>query len=129
MHYLCNMDTMRTLKFAKLIRKELSEIFTVEGKRFFGNNFVTITGVTVTTDLSKARVHISVFKAAKPNDVLKNVKLHSNEIRKILGMRIRNQARIIPSLEFFIDDSLDYVEKMDNIFKNIHIPPPEEGAE
>jgi ribosome-binding factor A len=124
-YYLCRMDTTRTLKYGKLIQKELSEIFTLEGKNWYGNNFVTITGVTVTPDLSIARVRISVFKAQKPQDVLKSLKLHTSDIRRSLGSRIRNQARIIPSLEFFIDDSLDYVEKMDNIFRNINIPPAE----
>jgi ribosome-binding factor A len=123
------MDTTRTLKYGKLIQKELGEIFTLEGKNWFGNHFVTITGVTVTTDLSIARVRVSVFKAPKPQDVLKSLRVHSNEIRKSLGNRIRNQARIIPSLEFFLDDSLDYVEKMDNLFRNINIPPPEETKE
>lgn len=118
------MDSTRQLKYGKLIQKELSEIFTLEGKNWYGNNFVTITGVSVTPDLSIARVRISIFKAAKPEEVLKSLRVHTNEVRKSLGNRIRNQARIIPSLEFFIDDSLDYVDKMESIFKNIVIPPP-----
>ena len=117
------MDTTRTLKFGKLIQKELGEIFTLEGRNFYGNNFVTITGVSVTPDLSLARVRVSIFKAADPAAVMKTLKSHSAEIRKSLGNRIRNQARIIPNLEFFLDDSLDYVEKMDAIFRNINIPP------
>lgn len=123
------MDTTRTLKYGKLIQKELSEIFTLEGKNWYGNHFVTITGVTVTTDLSKARVRISVFKSPKPESVIKSLQIHTSEIRKSLGSRIRNQARIIPTLEFFLDDSLDYVEKMENVFKNIQIPPSEEEGE
>lgn len=117
------MDTTRTLKFGKLIQKELSEIFTVEGKNYYGNNFVTITGVSVTPDLSVARVRVSIFKAPKPDAVMKMLRSHTNEIRRSLGNRIRNQARIIPSLEFFLDDSLDYVDKMDALFRNINIPP------
>ncbi|MEP7264863.1 MAG: 30S ribosome-binding factor RbfA [Bacteroidota bacterium] len=123
------MDTLRTLKYGKLIQKELGEIFTLEGKNWYGNHFVTITGVTVTTDLSKARVRISVFKSPKPEAVIKSLQIHTSEIRKSLGSRIRNQARIIPTLEFFLDDSLDYVEKMENVFKNIQIPPSEEEGE
>lgn len=119
------MDSTRQLKFSKLIQKELSEIFTLDGKRYFGSQFVTITGVTVTPDLSIARVRVSIFKAAKPEEIIKSLRSHSNEIRKSLGGRIRNQARIIPNLEFFHDDSLDYVDKMEELFKKIKIPPAE----
>ena len=117
------MDSTRQLKFSKLIQKELGEIFALDGKNYYGSNFVTITGVTVTPDLSIARVRVSIFKATQPLDVIKSLKSHSSEIRKSLGNRIRNQARIIPNLEFFHDDSLDYVDKMDELFRKIHIPP------
>lgn len=117
------MDSTRQLKFSKLIQKELGEIFALDGKNYYGSNFVTITGVTVTPDLSIARVRVSIFKATRPLDVIKSLKSHSSEIRKSLGNRIRNQARIIPNLEFFHDDSLDYVDKMDELFRKIHIPP------
>ena len=123
------MDSTRQLKYSKLIQKELGEIFSVEGKNYYGNNFVTITSVTVTPDLSHARVRLSIFKAAKPEVVMKMIKSHAGEIRKALGSRIRNQARIIPSLEFFYDDSLDYVDKMESLFKNINIPPAEDKSE
>ena len=125
-YYFCAiMDSTRQLKFSKLIQKELGEIFALEGKGYYGNQFVTITGVTITPDLSHARVRVSIFKSPKPADVMKSLKAHSGEIRKSLGNRIRNQARIIPNLEFFHDDSLDYVDKMEELFKKINIPPDE----
>ena len=121
------MDSTRQQKFGRLIQKELGEIFQREGKNYYGQNFVTITGVRVTPDLSVARVQISIFKAAQPEEVMNMIRDNTHEIRRELGKRIRNQARIIPALEFFLDDSLDYVDKMENIFKNINIPPaPEE---
>jgi ribosome-binding factor A len=123
------MDSTRQLKYGKLIQKELGEIFTLEGKSWFNNHFVTITGVSVTPDLSLARVRVSIFKAAKPEAIIKSLRIHAPEIRKHLGIRIRNQARIIPNLEFFLDDSLDYVDKMESIFKNIVIPPTEDDGE
>lgn len=116
------MDSTRQLKFARLIQKEISDIFLKDGKGFYGSSFVTVTGVKITPDLSKARIHISVFKS-NGEEVLHNLHVHNREIRKLLGERIRNQARIIPELEFFIDDSLDYAEKIDKILKDIVIPP------
>ncbi len=118
------MDSTRQLKFARLIQKEIGDIFLKEGKNFYGSSFVTVTGVRITPDLSKARIHISVFQN-KGEEVIRGLHVHSREIRKSLGERIRNQARIIPELEFFIDDSLDYAEKIDKIMKDIQIPPEE----
>jgi ribosome-binding factor A len=118
------MDSVRQQKYAKLIQKELGEIFQREGKNWYGNHFVTITGVKITPDLSLARVNISLFKASKPAEIIKALKTNIHEIRHQLGLRIGKQARIVPNLEFFHDDSLDYVEKMDTLFKNLHIPPP-----
>ena len=116
------MDSTRQLKFARLIQKEIGDIFLKEGRNYYGSSFVTVTGVKITPDLSKARIHISVFQN-KGEEVLQQLHIHTHEIRKALGARIRNQARIIPELEFFIDDSLDYAEKIDKIMKDIVIPP------
>jgi len=123
------MDSVRQQKYAKLIQKELGELFQREGRSWYGPHFVTVTGVKITPDLGLARVHLSVFKAPKPLEILKSLKKHKTEVRLELGRRIGKQARIIPELEFFIDDSLDYAEKMDAIFKNLHIPPPEPETE
>ena len=116
------MDSTRMQKYARLIQKEIGDIFQREGRNFFGNSFLTVTGVKVTPDLSIARVYVSTFHE-KGTDVLDKLHAHEREIRKILGTRIRNQARIIPELQFFIDDSLDYAEKIDKIMKDLHIPP------
>lgn len=117
------MDSVRQLKYARLIQKELGELLQREGRNWYGPHFVTVTGVKVTPDLSLARVHVSIFKAPKPKDILKSLEQHKGEIRLQLGRKIGKQARIIPDLDFFIDDTLDYAEKMDAIFKNLHIPP------
>lgn len=119
------MDSTRQNKFSKLILKEMADIFGREGKNFYGNAFVTITDVKVTADLSQARIYISLFKEKEPQKLLETIKQHVKEIRKILGNRIRNQVRIVPDLQFFIDDSLDYAERIDNIMRHIVIPPEE----
>lgn len=117
------MDSVRQQKYAKLIQKELGDLFQKEGRNWYGQHFVTVTGARITPDLALARIQISIFKAPKPAEVMKSLQRHKNEIRRELGKRIGRQARIIPELEFYLDDSLDYVEKIDNIFKNLHIPP------
>lgn len=115
------MDSTRQLKFAKLIQKEIGDLFQKEGKNFYGNSFITVTGVKITPDLSIARVYVSTFHE-KGEDVLNKLNAHIREIRHKLGGRIRSQARVIPELEFFIDDSLDYAEKIDKLMKGIVIP-------
>jgi len=121
------MDSTRQNKFSRLIQKELAEIFQREGKFFYGNSFVTLTNVKVTPDLAIARIYVSIFKDKNPKAIIESLNKQMHSIRKKLGDRIRNQARIIPELEFFLDDSLDYAEKINNIMKDLHIPP-EEGS-
>jgi len=121
------MDSVRQQKYAKLIQKELGEIFQREGRNWFGQHFITITSARVTPDLGLARIQLSMFKVADPKSILKQLSIHKNAIRKSLGLRIGKQARIIPELEFFHDDSLYYVEKIENIFKNLNIPPEDKN--
>ncbi len=120
---ICNfafdMETKRQQKISKLIQRELSEIFQREIKTQ-GNIMITVTKVNVTTDLSYARVYLSVFgpdKEAKA-DVVKEVNAMTRNIRYMLGERIRLQIRVIPELQFFEDDSLDYIENIDNLLKS-----------
>lgn len=122
------MDSTRQLKFGRLIQKEIGELFQREGKNFYGSSFITVTTVRITPDLSIARIHVSTFHESG-EEVLKKLNSHRKEIRHKLGDRIRNQARIIPELEFYIDDSLDYAEKIDKIMKDIVIPPDDNKNE
>jgi ribosome-binding factor A len=118
------MDSTRQQKFSRLIQKELAGVF-LKNRSLAANAFITITKVKVTPDLSIARIHLSIFQHKTPADIVQHCNSHMHEIRRELGNRIRNQARIIPELHFYLDDSLDYVDKMEKLFKNLHIPPPE----
>jgi len=123
------MDSTRQNKFARLIQKEIADLFQKEGSNFYGHSFVTVTKAKVTPDLSIARIYLSIFKDKDPNAVINHLKHQKHLIRKKLGNKIKNQARIIPELEFYLDDSLDYAEKIDNIMKGLHIPPEGENQE
>ena len=79
---------------------------------------ITVTKVRVTKDLSVARVYLSVFATSNKDSIMQEVKIHTKQIKSILALRIRNQVRKIPELEFFIDDSLDYIEKIDELLKS-----------
>jgi len=113
------METKRQQKISKLIQKELSEIFQREIKTQ-GNIMITVTKVNVTSDMSYARVYLSVFGPDKETKtaVVKEVNTMGKSIRGKLGDRIKLQVRVIPELQFFEDDSLDYIENIDNLLKS-----------
>lgn len=122
--YLYSMSsTVRQQKFSRLIQKELSDIFQRDQRGVLGGAFITITEVRISPDLSVARVYVSMMLAPDKNAVLEKLDQHKKEIRKALGERIRNQARIIPELAFFIDEVEEKAQRMDDLLKNLHIPP------
>lgn len=110
------MESTRQSKIARLIQKELSEIFLLQAKSINGV-LVSVTSVRVSPDLSIARVYISVFPSERGNEIVKNLNGNMKSIRFDLGNRLRHQLRIIPELKFFIDDSLDYLERIDELLK------------
>lgn len=123
------MESKRQQKFAGVIQKDLAAIFQREGMNFLPNSLVTITKVRVTPDLAIARVFLSFFNNQDTGLALNTIKAHASEIRYKLGSRIKDQARIVPHLEFFLDDTNDYVERMDKIFDKISKEPRQPDTE
>jgi len=117
------MESKRQQKFAGVIQKDLAEIFQREGANLLPNIMVTITKVRVTSDLAIGRVYLSFFNSPNNALALNTIKAHAGEIRYKLGNRIKDQARIVPQLEFFLDDTSEYVERMDKIFDKISKEP------
>ncbi len=113
------MESKRQQKFAGVIQQDLAAIFQREGINLLPNTLITITKVRVTPDLAIARVFLSFFNNNNKQVALNTIKQHASEIRYKLGARIKDQVRIIPQLEFFIDDTSEYVERMDRIFDKI----------
>jgi ribosome-binding factor A len=123
------MESKRQHKFAGVIQQDLAEIFQREGMNFLPNTMVTITKVRVTPDLALARVFLSFFNSVDAAASLSTVKAHASEIRYKLGAKIKNQVRVVPQLEFFVDDTNDYVEKMDQLFDQISKEPRQEDID
>ncbi|NEU10373.1 30S ribosome-binding factor RbfA [Flavihumibacter sp. R14] len=125
------MESKRQQKFAGVIQKDLAEIFQREGMNYLPGTMVTVTKVRVSPDLALARVYLSFFNAANKDLSINTIKSHAGEIRYKLGSRIKDQARIVPQLDFFIDDTSEYVERMDKIFDKISKEPrqPEQPEE
>ena len=110
------METTRQNKVSRLIQKELSEIFLLQTKSMHGV-LVSVSAVRISPDMSIARVYLSVFPSEKAEEIVKNINDNTKSIRYELGVRVRLQLRIIPELKFFVDDSLDYVERIDELLK------------
>ncbi len=113
------MESRRQEKFARLLQKDLGEIFQQKTNSLFGGTFITVSNVLVSPDLGYLKVYLSFLNAKDKNEKIKEIKFHSRQIRKELAGRIKNQVRKIPEIEFFLDDSLDYVSKMEDLFKKI----------
>lgn len=111
------MDSTRQQKMARLLQKEMGDIFEIDMRRLFPNAMITITKVNVTKDLSIARFYLSIFTLKDKKPTIEEIRTHSPEFRYKLGNQIRRQVRIIPQLEFFEDDSLDYIENLEKIMK------------
>lgn len=110
------METTRQNKIARLLQKELSDIFLQQTKSMPGV-LVSVSAVRISPDMSIARGYLSVFPSEKAEEIIKNINSNVKSIRYELGTRVRHQLRIIPELKFFVDDSLDYLERIDELLK------------
>lgn len=115
--------TTRQQKYAKLIQKELSDIFQRDKRGILDNAFVTIADVRINPDLSVAKVYISMLLAKEQAKILEKINRRKGEIRKALGNKIGKQVRIIPELIFYRDEVEENASRMDDIIKNLQIPP------
>ncbi|MEQ8926812.1 MAG: ribosome-binding factor A [Fulvivirga sp.] len=119
-------ETTRQQKYSKLIQKDLSEIFQKDKMGIFGNAFVTIADVLITPDLSIAKVYLSMMLVPSKEALLEKIRLHKSEIRKVLGNKIGKQVRIVPDLQFFIDEVEEKASKIDTLIDSLDIPPADE---
>lgn len=111
------MDTIRQNKVSRLIQRDLSEMFRGECKEYAAGAMLSITTVRVSPDLSYAKIYVSVFPSNFSEATMKSLAENNRNIRFILGRKVGKQMRIIPELRFFIDDSLDYINKIDELLK------------
>lgn len=110
------METTRQNKIARLIQKELSDMFLLQTKAMHGV-LVSVSVVRISPDLSYAKAYLSVFPSERSEEIVKNINANVKAIRYELGQRVRFQLRIIPELKFFVDDSLDYAARIDELLK------------
>ena len=122
------METTRQQKISRMLQKELGEIFLLYARKLQGT-LITVSSVRVSPDLGIARTFLSIFPSEKANAVIEQVNADTKAIRFDLGKRVRHQLRIVPELYFHVDDSLDYLENIDNLLKQDPPSPLKEGEE
>ncbi|MDE5750304.1 MAG: 30S ribosome-binding factor RbfA [Duncaniella sp.] len=110
------METTRQAKIARLLQKDLSEIFRQQTAKTHGT-LVSVSAVRISPDLSIARVYLSIFPPEKSVEILAGINASAKTIRYELAQRVRFQLRKCPELSFFIDDSLDYIENIDKLLE------------
>ena len=108
------METIRQSKINRLLQKELSDIFRNETQKSHGT-LVSVSVVRVTPDLSIAKVYLSIFPSEKEAEILESVRKNAKSIRFDLASRVRFQLRKTPELQFYLDDSLDYIDNIDSL--------------
>ncbi len=113
------LETKRQKQVAAVLEQELNSIFQYLGLTMIDGGMVSIANVKITPDLFDARIYLSLFKVKDATDALKKIEERAWEIKKELASRVRHQLRSIPQLSFYIDDTLDYVDKMETLFKEI----------
>ena len=107
----------RQNKISRLVQREMADILLKLNKSKFTGKLITVTVVRVTKDLGIARIYLSVYPSEFAQEILSDIKFNSKQLRGELGRRVGKSLRVIPELEFYIDDSLDYI---DNINKLLH---------
>ena len=113
------MDSRRQLKIASVIQEAFTAILSRDGKAIYGTAFVTVTSVKVTSDLSLARFNLSIYNSEAPDTVVQKFNEHKFELKRKLAEKLRHQLRVMPEIEFYRDETLDYAYHIEDVFKKI----------
>ena len=112
-----NTESTRQLKVAKEIQKHMAEIIRSKGMAAFGGALVSVSGVKISPDLSIAKVYVSIFPSDKAEAVMSALEENGRALRGELGAKVGKQLRIVPEIIFYLDNSLDYVEHIEELLK------------
>lgn len=110
-------ESTRQRKVASLIQQDLGTYFQRNASLFTKGGMITVTVVQVSPDLGFAKVYLSIFAVPDKEAVLLSVREHAGEVRRHLGGLVRHQLRIVPELAFHLDDSLDRIDRIDQLIK------------
>ncbi|MDH5381308.1 MAG: 30S ribosome-binding factor RbfA [Cyclobacteriaceae bacterium] len=119
------METQRQKKVARLLLKELSEIFQQDKRGILENKLITVMDVKVSPDLSVAKIYLSFMMVQEKEHLFERINERKNEIRNLLGKSVGKQLRIVPEIIFYKDEVEEKASRLEDILKNLNIPPAE----
>ena len=123
MSYFCSMESNRQKKIASVLQRDLVDILQGSAtKSGMQGIIISVTKVKVTVDLSNAKAYLSIFPTKHAPELMAAIKLNSGQIRHEVAQRTKNQLRRMPELEFFLDDSLEYIDQIDRSLKGLDNP-------
>ena len=112
------MSSTRQQKISSLLQRELADYFQKNGSILSGGKMITVTVVRITPDLGLAKVYLSLFPGAGHEESLKRISEKSSQVRAEMGKRLKNNLKHIPEFVFYLDDSLDYIDNIENLLKD-----------
>lgn len=124
---ICAMESRRQAKVSRLIHREIASILQKNSNSWFSVQFITVSKISVTPDLSYAKVYLTFLNEPNPQEKVDMVKTKTGEIKLQLGRALKNEMRKLPDINFFYDDTLDYVENMDTLFKKLNDNSSDKG--
>ncbi|MBR9998982.1 MAG: 30S ribosome-binding factor RbfA [Cyclobacteriaceae bacterium] len=116
-------ESKRQQKISRLIQRDLGEIFQKDTKGYFSEAFITVTQVRMSADLSLAKIYLSLMMVRDKESFIQKLSEKKGLVRRLLGERIGKKIRMVPDLNFYLDDSAEYADHIEHILKNLHIPP------
>ena len=115
------MENRRQNRISALLKETFSEILMREGSNYYeAKTLVSVVNVKITPDLSIARFYLSIFNADDAETIIDILNHHSSELRGMLGKKLRHSLRVIPKIEFYKDESIEYADKMNKLFKDLN---------
>ncbi len=111
------MESTRQKRVSKVILQDLAIFFQRNASQFATGGMITVTNVRISPDLGVAKVYLSIFAVDDKEAVVKAIRQRSREVRKYLGGEVKDQLRVVPELYFYLDDSLDRIERIDELLK------------
>lgn len=112
------MESTRQQKVSRMLQRELAEYFQQHARDLLPGKMITVTVVRISPDMGVAKVYLSIFPIdKKEEDPIEKIRSHASAIRSHIGNKIKNQVRSIPEFIYYLDDSLDYIDKIDNLLK------------
>ena len=114
----------RQKQVASVLQADLNDIFTKLGLNMMGGGMISIVAVKVTPDLLEARIYLSMFQVSDTQLAMKKVSERAWEVKKLLAEKIKSQVRRIPVIHYYLDDTLEYVFKMEEVFERIKTAEP-----